>query len=98
MANKGELLEFLNKRVFDPILRESPDKYKEDQRDDLLYVQRATRDEKKRYEHYESAQKVIDMFKDDLRSENAKPVNSKLKRLGLPALPDVEEEFLKRAS
>ncbi len=98
MANKGELVDFLNSRVFSKILSAKPDDYKPSQRDDLQYVQRATRDEKDRYEHYGSAQEVVNMFKDDLRSENAKPVNSKLKQLGLPRLEDVEDEFLKKAA
>ena len=98
MANKGELIEFLNTRVFNPILKAKPSEFKDSQRDDLEYVQRATRDEKTRYEHYGSAQEVLNMFKDDLHSENAKPVNNKLKQLGLPRLEDVRDEFLKKAS
>ncbi len=98
MANKGELVQFLNSRVFDKILNARSNDYKESQKDDLQYVQRATRDEKDRYEHYRSAEEVINMFKDDLRSPNAKPVNNKLKELGLPRLEDVKDEFLKKAA
>lgn len=35
---------------------------------------------------------------DDLNSENAKPVNSKLRGLGLPGLVDVRDEFERRAA
>lgn len=38
------------------------------------------------------------MFKNDLCSGNAKPVNNKLKELGLPRLEDVKDEFLKKAA
>jgi hypothetical protein len=62
------------------------------------YLQRATRDEKNRYEHYGSAEEVVNMYKDDLHSGNAKPVNSKLKELGLPRLVDVKDDFMKRAA
>ncbi len=98
MANKNELVQFLNHRVFDKILAAKPNDYKESQREDLSYVQRATRDEKSRYEHYGSAEEVVNMFNDDLRSENAKPVNSRLRELGLPRLEDVKDEFLRKAA
>lgn len=38
------------------------------------------------------------MYKSDLSSENAREVNAKLKRLNLPILADVKDEFLKLAS
>ncbi len=37
------------------------------------------------------------MYKDDLSSETAKPVNARLIDLGLPRLVDVKDEFLKLA-
>jgi hypothetical protein len=98
MASKQELVHFLDQRVFDPILRASEDKYHGKQRDDLKYVQDRTRSEKERYHKYGSADEVIRMYKDDLNSENAKPVNSKLRELGLPQLSDVREEFERKAA
>jgi hypothetical protein len=56
-------------------------------------VQDRTRSEKDRYHHYGSAEEVIRMYQDDLHSENARPVNERLKKLGLPRLVDVKEEF-----
>lgn len=98
MASKQELVHFLEQRVFDPILKASPDRYSGKQKDDLKYVQDRTRSEKERYENYGSADEVVRMYKDDLNSENAKPVNAKLKELGLPRLVDVRDEFEKRAA
>lgn len=98
MANKQELERFLDERVFDPILKTSPDKYSESERKDLEYVQDRTRTEKQRYHSYSSAEELARMYKDDLHSENAKPVNERLKRLGLPRLADVQDEFERRAA
>src|SRR5689334_21702585 len=94
---KDELVRCLDSRVFDPILNAAPEKYKGDERDDLHYVQDRTRSEKDRYHRYGSADEVIRMYKDDLHSENAKPVNSRPERLGLPGLEDIRENFEKKA-
>lgn len=95
MAKKEELVRFLDEKVFDPILRARASKGKED---DLKYVQDRTKTEKERYHNYGSAEEVVRMYKDDLHSENAKPVNEKLKKLGLPRLEDVREEFEQKAA
>ena len=93
MANKEELVRFLDERVFDRVLQASPNDYSGRNQDDLKYVQERTRTEKQRYHHYSSADEVVRMFQDDLHSENARPVNNKLKELGLPRLVDVKDEF-----
>lgn len=98
MASKDELVRFLDHKVFDPILNASADKYRGSQKDDLSYVQDRTKSEKQRYHNYGSADEVVRMYKDDLSSENAKSVNSKLKELGLPQLADVRDEFEKKAA
>ncbi|KAA6464533.1 hypothetical protein DYQ86_00745 [Acidobacteria bacterium AB60] len=98
MANKSELVEFLDRRVFDPILHASSEGRTEHERNELEDVQRRTRTEQERYHHYPSAEKVIEMYKDDLGSEKARPVNAKLRRLRLPTLPDVKEEFERLAT
>jgi hypothetical protein len=98
MANKAELVEFLDRRVFSPILRASASGRTEHEKRELDDVQERTRTEQGRYHHYESAQKLVEMYKSDLSSENAREVNAKLKRLNLPILADVKDEFLKLAS
>jgi hypothetical protein len=98
MASKDELVSFLDQHVFDPILKASSDKYSGNKQDDLKYVQDRTRSEKERYHNYGSADEVVRMYKDDLNSENAKPVNNKLKELGLPRLADVKDQFEKKAA
>lgn len=60
-------------------------------------MQRATRSERERFrERYNSAEEVIDNFKDDLTSDEAKEVERKLRDLGLPALRDIEPQFKKQ--
>jgi hypothetical protein len=79
VESKEQLVQFLDERVFDPILDASTDRYHGSERDELKYVQDRTRAEKQRYHGYETAEKVVQMFRDDLRSEAAKKVNAKLK-------------------
>jgi hypothetical protein len=98
MANKAELLKFLDHHVFDPILKASPDGYSEADRKLLKDVQDRTRSEKDRFHHYSNAKAVVDNYKSDLHSSTAKRVNSELEKLKLPTLPSMQEEFLRVAS
>lgn len=98
MANKEELVRFLDERVFNRILHAHSDEYNRNDQDDLKFVQDKTKAEKQRYHEYGSAQEVIRMYHDDLHSEKARTVNEKLKKLELPRLADVREEFEKRAA
>jgi hypothetical protein len=97
MASKQQLTDFLNSKVFDPILHASPDKYSEADQKKLKDVQDRTKSEKDRFHHYSNAQEVIDNYKSDLHSSTAKRVNSELEKLNLPTLPSVKDEFLKLA-
>jgi hypothetical protein len=97
MANKQELLRFLDQRVFDPIIKATPDHYSEADRQKLNDVQDRTRSEKDRFHHYSSANDIVDNYKSDLHSSRAKRVNRELEALKLPTLPSVEDEFLKVA-
>jgi hypothetical protein len=97
MANKSELVHFLDEHVFHPILNARPGKYPEKDRKMLSDVQERTRTEQERYRKYPSAAEVRKMYMDDLHSENAREVNRHLKHLGLPILADVQDQFLKLA-
>ena len=97
MANKRDLVHFLDQRVFDPILKASPDHYGSADRRKLKDVQDRTRSEKDRFHHYSRARDVIDNYKSDLHSSTAKRVNRELDALKLPTLPSVEREFLEFA-
>lgn len=97
MANKQELIHFLEQCVFNPILRAKPDDYSNGDRAALEHVQKSTVSEKDRYHHYRSADEVVLNFQRDLQSTVAKKIDSELSRLKLPSLPEVKHEFLKLA-
>ena len=97
MASKAELLAYLDKHVFHPILNAKEDKYGTKQRQELEDVKKRTEAEKARFHGYDSAERIVAMYKDDLSSEKAKPVNARLQDLGLPRLVDVKDEFLRLA-
>jgi hypothetical protein len=83
--------------VFDPILRATDSGGSEHEKKELKEVQDKTQTEKERYHDYPSAEKVVEMYRSDLSSDNAREVNAKLKRLNLPMLADVKDEFLELA-
>ena len=97
MASKTELLDFLDKHVFLPILHASERDLGTKQREDIEDLKKRTQDEMGRFHGYDSAQKIIDTYKADLHSEAAKPINARLQDLGLPRLVDVRDQFLKLA-
>jgi hypothetical protein len=97
MASKQHLLDFLDRHVFDPILRASASGYSEADQKKLKDVQDRTRSEKERFRGYANAGEVIENFKRDLHSEPAKRVDRELEHLKLPTLPSVRDQFLKEA-
>ena len=97
MASKEELVRFLDQHVFNLILHARAKGRDGREQTELEDVQKRTRTEQDRYHHYPSAEKVVEMYKSDLSSENARKVNAELKRLGLPILADVKDEFEKLA-
>ena len=97
MANKAELLKFLDSRVFNPILRAKKEDYSESDENALADVQGSTKSEKARFHGYHSAQDIRDNYMSDLHSETAKRINKELRRLKLPRLPDVKDGFLQIA-
>ena len=97
MASKAELVDYLDKHVFHRILNATEHDLGTKQREDLHDLKKRTEAEKARFHGYNSAEQVVAMYKDDLHSEKAKPVNARLQDLGLPRLVDVKVEFLKLA-
>ncbi|MGE5540597.1 MAG: hypothetical protein ACM30I_18415 [Gemmatimonas sp.] len=94
---KHKLIEFLERRAFDPVLSAKPEHYPEPRRSKLADVQRRTRTEVERFHRYGSAREVVVNFLRDLDSEPAERVHRELKALGLPTLNDVEDEFMRLA-
>lgn len=93
---RKELLDFLDKKAFDPVLHASENRYdSEDKKKKLGELKEKTEKEKDRFhKNYNSPKEIKDNFLSDLNSQAAKKVHSELKYLGLPRLPDLKEEFL----
>ncbi|HZC38229.1 MAG TPA: hypothetical protein VE221_06110 [Sphingomicrobium sp.] len=96
-SDKKELFDFLDRRAFKPVLDADLKDYSGDGKRKLADAQQATRSERERYKHYDSADELYRMFHDDLSSEPAKKVHRELTELGLPTLNDVRKEFDERA-
>lgn len=80
MTNDGareKLLDLLDKKAFDPVLKASANNYRSERdKDRLRDVQDTTRKTQQSYhEKYTSAQAVYENFRDDLHSEAAKKVH-----------------------
>jgi hypothetical protein len=91
---RRKLVQFMNRRVLDPVLRVSERKYSETNRKALERLKEKTETQKHRYANYKTAGEVRQRFQDDLTSQPAKRVHADLRRLNLPAQPDFKNEFL----
>jgi hypothetical protein len=87
MANKQELLHFLDSHVFDPILHTSPDRFSEADRKRPEDVRKRTEAEKARFHRYDSAEQLIVNYRRDLHSRAAKHVNDGLESWACPRSP-----------
>jgi transcription initiation factor TFIIIB Brf1 subunit/transcription initiation factor TFIIB len=96
-SKQRELMEFLKRRVFDPVMRADGSGRSDAEKRRLKDVKDATRSEIDRYEHYESAQELVTNFERDLHSDPAEKIQRECKQLGLPILPEVREEFERKA-
>jgi uncharacterized protein (UPF0305 family) len=92
---RQKLLDFLDKKAFEPVLKASPDDYdSERDKEKLKEVQETTRSTQESYhKRYTTTEDVVKNFRSDLSSEPAKKVHGELRSLGLPTLPDIKDEF-----
>ena len=97
MDKKRELLHFVERKAFDPVMRAKPDGRSESEKKKLEHVQRATRAEIDRYRGYNSAEELVTNFKRDLSSGAAKKVHAELRSLNLPTIEDIKDEFERKA-
>jgi hypothetical protein len=92
---RDKLLDLLDKKAFDPVLKASPDDYsKESDKKKLQDVQATTRSTRKSYhEKYKTPKDILDNFRSDLNSHAAKKVHGELRDLGQPTVNDIKDEF-----
>ena len=95
--HKGELLDLVERKAFDPVLRAKPEGRSESDKRKLEQVQDKTRAEIDRYRGYGSAEDLVTNFKRDLHSGAAKKVHADLRHLHLPTIEDVGDEFEAKA-
>jgi hypothetical protein len=91
---KKQLLDFINKKAFDPILKTKPEKFKDKEREEFEEVRRKTENEKKNFEEYGSADEIKKNYLSNVRSKAAAKVNDQLQKLGLPTMPEHKDEFM----
>jgi hypothetical protein len=94
---KDELVKILDQHAFEPVLRAREDDYPESKHAELRHVKDATERERDRYQHYESAEKVVQMYRDDLSSQAARQIDQELRDLELPTLADCRSLFEREA-
>lgn len=91
---KKQLLDLIDHKVFDPILKASLDDYKSNSdKKKLKDLQKTTKSTQESYHKYKSAEKVEEMFRDDLHSDAAKDVHKESRSLHLPTLNEIKDEF-----
>jgi hypothetical protein len=95
---KSELLSLVERSAFDPVLRAKPDGRSEADKATLAELQDKTRAEIDRYRAYDSAEDLLTNFKRDLHSTAAKKVHADLRRLDLPTIEDIRDEFEAKAT
>jgi hypothetical protein len=92
---RQQLLELIDRKVFNPILNASLDDYTDEKRRALLQdLQQTTRRTKQRYhEFYKTAQEVRDNYRDDLSSSAAEKAQRQSRTLHMPTLDDIKDDF-----
>ena len=91
--SKRQLAEFVIEKAFEPVMRAKRDGKSDAEGRTLQHVQQATRAEIERYRGYKSAAAIATNFRRDLNSAAAKKVHAQLRRLHLPTIEDIRDEF-----
>jgi hypothetical protein len=95
---KRELLQLIEHKAFDPVMRAKSDGRSEAEQKKLERLQKATKAEIERYRRYDSAEQLLTNFKRDLSSKAAKKVHAELHSLHLPTIEDIRDEVEQRAN
>ncbi len=92
---RKQLLNFINDKAFNVIIKANPNKYKDEDKNKLEDIQRKTKNEQKQFHNdYKTAKEVKEGFLSDVRSESAKKINEELTHLKLPTLPGLKKDFI----
>lgn len=94
---RKELVDFIDKKAFNKILKASPDDYDGKEKETVEEVIKKTKNEQKKFHDYKSAEEVKKNFMSNVHSKAAKKLNKEIEQLGLPTLPQLKDEFEKLA-
>ena len=94
---RKELINFIDKKAFNVIVKTSPDNYKGKDREAVEEVIKKTKEEQKKFHGYKSAEEVKKNFLANVRSKPAQKLDKEIEHLGLPTLPQLKDEFEKLA-
>jgi len=97
MASRKELVDLIDRKVFQPILSAWPEDYSRRDRTTLRELQAAARRQRARYREHDSVDDVRNQFFDDLSSEAGQRTSQQLRDLDLPTLESVRDEVLRAA-
>jgi hypothetical protein len=97
MDARRKLLDFLEHKAFQPVLRADPKHVPANRRDTLREMQDKARTEIERFRHYGPAEEIVTNFRRDQHSAPARKVHQALAELGLPTVNDVRDDFEKLA-
>lgn len=91
---RKRLVNFIDNKVFDPIMKANPDKFSEKDRETVEKLIKDTKDEKELFhKDYNSAKEVKNNYLQNTTSRAGKKVNKQLQDLGLPSLAGYKDEF-----
>jgi len=90
---RDELLNFIDKKAFNVILKTSPDKFKGKDKEDFDEILKKTKNEKKKFQGYKTAKEVKENFLSNTHSKPAQKLDKELEHLKLPTLPQIKDEF-----
>jgi len=97
MASGKELVDLIDRKVFQPILNAWPEDYSRHDRTILRELQAVARRQRARYRKYDSPDDVRNQFLDDLSSDAGQRTSDQLRELDLPTLESVRDEVLRAA-
>lgn len=91
---RKKLLDFIDKKAFDVILKTSPDKFNGKDKEKFEEILKKTENEKNKFhESYKTAKEVKENFLANTHSKPAQKLNKELEHLKLPTLPEIKDEF-----
>lgn len=91
---KKELLNFIDHKAFDVILKKDAGKLNGKDKEKLEQLQDKTKKEQEKFHGYGSAKEVKENFMANVRSKPAHKLNNELDDFKLPTLPDLKEDFV----